>query len=403
VLVLLFGSREPTRNIGITLSWYVGWPLLIFSFFFLPRFWCSICTMSAPGKILQNMIKPTRRLPALITRYSAWIMAILCLVLFWVEIVWDAFQNTLLTAAILLSIAGGALLFSLFFERNVWCRYLCPLGALNAIFSMPSILALRANRQLCDNQCREHACYLGTEELPGCPMFRHPFLVDNNRDCTLCGNCIKNCRLHSIQLNLRLAPEELWGIQEPRLADSFLVTALGAVFFNLARRPELQHMLRSLTGSTDDASFTPLSGSLIFWATALAGWGIYCLFCLLHAFLFIKPFNRLASMLGYGLIPLVLGGFLAYYVRMFLEGAWRLLPNLLAFFSLEMNTATMKLPGAGGAATALHLIVLGGLVSSLYAIYRIMARLHAPQLKMRHLVLPWLYTVMLGALFLKGI
>jgi hypothetical protein len=32
-----------------------------------------------------------------------------------------------------------------------------------------------------------------------------------------------------------------------------------------------------------------------------------------------------------------------------------------------------------------------------------MARLHAPQLKMRHLVLPWLYTVMLGALFLKGI
>ena len=403
ILVLLFGSREPTRNIGITLCWYVGWPLLIFSFFFLPRFWCSICAMSAPGKMIQKFVRPTRRVPWIITRCSAWIMAILCLVVFWVEIVWDAYRNTLLTASILLSIASGSFLFSLLFERNVWCRYLCPLGALNAVFSMPSILALRANRQLCDNQCREHACYLGTEELPGCPMFRHPFLVDNNRDCTLCGNCIKNCKLHSIQLNLRLAPEELWSIQDPRLADSFLVTTLGAVFFSLACRPKLYHLLAPLTGSIDVASVTPLTGSLVFWATALTGWVIFCLFCLLHAICFKKKFRPLASMLGYGLIPVVLGGFLAFYVRMFLEGAWRLLPNLLALFGMDIDYGTIELLSPNGTATLLYLIVLGGLVSSFYAIYRIISRLHAPGLKLRHLFLPMLHALLLGLLFLKGL
>ena len=51
-----------------------------------------------------------------------------------------------LTGVILLAIACGALLFSMLFERYTWCRYACPLGALNAVFSMPSILELRANQ-----------------------------------------------------------------------------------------------------------------------------------------------------------------------------------------------------------------------------------------------------------------
>jgi len=403
ILVLFFGSRDATRNIGITLNWFVGWPLLIFSFFFLPRFWCSVCAMSAPGALLQKFVRPRQRVPLYITRYSAWIMALLCLVVFWVEIVWDAYHNTLLTAAILLSIAAGALVCSLLFERNAWCRYLCPLGGLNAVFSMPSIVALRANRQLCDNQCSEHACYLGFEGQPGCPMFRHPFLVDNNRDCTLCGNCIKNCRLHSIQLNLRLAPEELWSIQEPRLADSFLVTALGAVFFNLAWRPQLYELFRPLTGFIRADGFSPLFGSLIFWGTALGGWAIYSFCCLLQGILFDKPFRRLASLLGYGLIPLVLGGFLAFYVRMFLREFWRLVPNLLDLFGLDMPVGPIELLGREATSTLMHLIILGGLASTLYAISRIIARLHPPQAKRRHLLLPFLYASLLGFLFLHCI
>ena len=35
----------------------------------------------------------------------------------------------------------------------------------------------------------------------------------------------------SIHLNLRLAPQELWNQENPRLSDSILVVSLAAIFF----------------------------------------------------------------------------------------------------------------------------------------------------------------------------
>ena len=55
LFALFFGPQDADKNLGIVLCWYIGWPLLIISFFFLPRFWCSICALSAPGKLLQKL------------------------------------------------------------------------------------------------------------------------------------------------------------------------------------------------------------------------------------------------------------------------------------------------------------------------------------------------------------
>ncbi|MEE4243671.1 MAG: sigma 54-interacting transcriptional regulator, partial [Desulfopila sp.] len=231
LLILFFGPENGEKNIGLTLSWVVGWPLLIFAFFFFARTWCSVCGLSFPGWVAQHVLKPQRPTPQLIRHASGWIMTILCIILFWIEIAWDAYQSPRLTAWIIFTITLGALFCSMLYKRRVWCRYLCPLGAINALFSMPSILELRSNTHMCLNRCTDHLCYTGDGGSAGCPMFRHPFLVDNNRDCILCGQCIKNCRLNSIHLNLRLAPQELWNQQSPRLEDSVLVVSLAAIFF----------------------------------------------------------------------------------------------------------------------------------------------------------------------------
>ena len=95
---------------------------------------------------------------------------------------------------------------------------------------MPAVLEVRSNRHLCMNQCSDHACYAGDNDEQGCPMFRHPFMVDNNRDCIVCGQCMKSCTKQSIQLNVRMAPQELWNIEIPRRADSFLIVSLGQSF-----------------------------------------------------------------------------------------------------------------------------------------------------------------------------
>ena len=242
VLTLFFGPEDPEKNLGITLSWVLGWPLLFFSFFFLARTWCSVCTLALPGTLLQRLVKPTRSTPVFLKKYSGWIMAWLCIIVLWVEVVWNAYESPILTGWIIIAITIGSIFFSLFFSRRAWCRYLCPLGAINAIFAMPSILELRSNRHLCLNRCEDHACYTGMVDKTGCPMFRHPFMVDNNRDCIVCGKCVKHCQRHAVHLNIRMAPQELWEIEAPRRADSFLIISLGAIFFPFALHDELYNL-----------------------------------------------------------------------------------------------------------------------------------------------------------------
>ena len=398
ILVLLFGPQAAEHNLGITLSWHLGWPLLMISFFFLPRLWCSVCALSAPGVLLQKIFKPRRRLPLWLTTRSGWIMAVLCLIVFWVEIVWDAYHDTRLTAGILLTISLGALVFSLLFQRNSWCRYLCPLGAMNAVFSMPSVLELRANRHLCDNQCAEHTCYLGSPHTPGCPMFRQPFMVDNNKDCILCGRCIKNCRLQSIQLNLRITPHELWMIQTPRLADSFLVVALAAIFFPLARH---QQFLQSMASW----ELPPvLAGSLLFWGLIFLAYAAYALLAYLAAWAGRGSFTANLAALGYGLLPLVLGGFLAVHVRLLLNESWRLLPNFFLLFGIETHLAHVSPLSQQGIVTLVNIIILGGLCASLFATRRIMVRqLAGARLAFGHIALVLGSVLLLGVLYLKTI
>ena len=394
LLALFLGPQDdPERNIGLVLSWSIGWPLMLFSFFFLGRIWCSVCSLSLPGNLVQKIIKPKLSVPQFIKDYSSWIMAGFCIIVFWIELVWDAYQDTKLTGFIILGIILGSFLFSIFFKRRAWCRYVCPLGALNAIFAMPSTMELRANRHLCVNTCQERLCYQGDAEHEGCPMFRHPFLVDNNRDCTLCGNCIKTCPHDSIQVNLRIAPLELWNMQSPRVADSFLVVALAAIFFPLLLHKEFL----ALSGKY---SMPHLAGSLILFGLIGIFIGIYSLFSWQQARMSKSNFTHIFAASGYGYIPLVLGGFLAVYFEMFMAGAWRLVPLILSTIGVPMTETGYRLLSREATETLQHLIVTGGLLASLYATYRIVKRYTLESFSLKLYGLPYGFLLASGLLFL---
>jgi CRP-like cAMP-binding protein/polyferredoxin len=400
LLALFFGPRDdPERNIGLVLSWSIGWPLMLFSFFFLGRIWCSVCSLSLPGNIAQLFVKPSKSVPQFLKDYSGWIMAIFCIVVFWIELVWDAYRNTRLTGMIILGIILGAFIFSVIFKRRAWCRYICPLGALNAVFAMPSIMELRANRHLCVNTCQSRLCYQGDETHEGCPMFRHPFLVDNNRDCIICGNCIKNCPHDSIQVNMRIAPLELWLIQAPRVADSFLVVSLSAIFF-----PLLLH--RDFLELTAGYSMPHLAGSLMMFGLIAVFIVIYSLFSWQQARITGKTFKYIFASTGYGFIPLVLGGFLAVYFEMFIAGAWRLLPMVMSVFGVSPDSlnAGHRMLSREATMTLQHLIVTGGLLASLYATYRIIKRYIATAaFSFKFYGLPYVFLLASGILFLLAL
>lgn len=375
---LFWGPSQGEKNIGLTMSWIVGWPLLIFAFFFLSRIWCSVCGLSVPGWLAQFVVKPTRPTPQFIRRHSGWIMALLCIILFWVEITWNAYDSPRLTAWIIFTVTMGALVSSVLFKRRMWCRYLCPLGAINALFSMPSILELRANTHMCVNRCSDYACYSGDESGGGCPMFRHPFLVDNNRDCILCGQCIKNCKLNSVHLNLRLAPQELWNQQSPRLEDSILVVSLAGIFYPFVvnqRHPDWLFRGSEFIGLPGSAGSLALMNSTVFFLCI----GFYvCGYLGMSSIVARrtgKGWRETAAVLGYGMIPLVLGAFMAAHLEIFVDGFWRLPANFIELAGLNLHILPGRLMSRDATVLLQLITLLGALLASLYANHRILQRL----------------------------
>ena len=401
LISLFFGPVAAEHNIGLTLSWVVGWPLLIFSFFFLARTWCSICGLSVPGWLAQLVLKPERPTPQFIKRYSGWIMAFLCILLFWIETSWNAYQSPRLTAWIIFTITLCSLFFSMFFKRRVWCRYLCPLGAINSLFSMPSILELRSNTHMCMNRCIDRLCYTGDDEAEGCPMFRHPFLVDNNRDCILCGQCVKNCKLNSIHLNLRLAPQELWNQQSPRLEDSFLIVSLAAIFYPFAfnqHNPEFIRNWAVTVSGTGLPESLPLATGILFLACILFYLTGYAIMSQIYARITGNSPKVTAAILGYGMIPLVLGAFMAAHLEILVSGLWMLPANLLEMIGMKAIYSAGRVMSRDTTFVLQFITVFGGFVASLYASHRIIKRLLAGRLYSLKMFLPSALLLCLSAI-----
>ncbi len=403
VMFLFLGPGNPESNAGLTLGWSIGWPLMFFSFFFLARTWCSVCSLAVPGTLLQNLIKPTRKTPLFIKNFSGWIMAILCIIVFWVEIVWDAYSNPYLTGGIILVITFGSVCFSVLYSRRIWCRYLCPLGAVNAIFSMPSVVELRSNRHVCLNRCQSHACFMGDADITGCPMFRHPYLVDNNRDCIMCGKCIKNCDNSSIQLNLRLAPQELWALETPRRADSFLIVSMGAIFFPFALQNQFSDLVQYLVSLLGQVNITlpfHFVGSIAFFAIIfLFQVGYYAMVTVQSVYARMDK-EFLLPLFGYGFIPLILGGYMAVHLEFFVSGAGRIVPNIQELFGQTVSYENVRLISSDSTYVLQFLTVMGGLLASLYATYRVIERaLAGDVLTSKALIIPFSFLIVLAGLF----
>ena len=404
IIALFFGPQNGVSNAGITMGWYIGWPLMFFSFFFLARTWCSVCTLAVPGRILQNLVKSRKKTPSSIKNNSGWIMAILCILVFWLEVVWEAHSTPYLTGGIILAVTTGSIIFSVLYSRRSWCRYLCPLGAVNAIFSMPAIIELRSNRHVCLNRCQERACFVGGATGLGCPMFRNPYLVDNNRDCIMCANCIKNCNNSSIQLNIRIAPNELWTLKNPRKADSFLVISMGAILFPFALPEKFSQLVDRLVAAFAESGVVIpdfLAGSLIFFTLILVFQLGYYVMVMAQCFYVRTERERLLPLLGYGFIPLILGGYMAFHLEAFVSGAGRIVPNIQEWLGLQYSYENIRLISSDSTYVLKALTVAGGLLASLYATYRLTERSIAGSvLNIKPLMIPFSFLFALAGLFL---
>ncbi|MBW4525993.1 MAG: 4Fe-4S binding protein [Phormidium tanganyikae FI6-MK23] len=336
VTVLMVAPQSRDRNFALNLFWAWWWMLILISFPFVGRLWCSICPFMIYGELAQKIslwLYPRKlqlwpRQSA--EKWGGWFLfGMFTLILLWEEL-WNLENTAYLSGYLLLLITAGAVIFSVLFERRFWCRYLCPIGGMNGLFAKLSMIELRAQQGICSATCTTYQCYKGGAqkgeglETGGCPIYSHPAQLQDNRDCVLCMTCLKACPHRSVELNLRPPGIELWTTHHPSYSELCLLFLLfGAVF--LHRLPAIEQLVGI------SLHLDRFSNHAIVSIFALMLPGTIAL--IFHQLLRLlnrrsRPFLELA----YGYLPLVLGVSLAHYLHLGLTEAGRILPVTVATF-----------------------------------------------------------------------
>jgi len=208
-VTLIWGDSLAGR-IANGLVWGLWWPTLIVLFLVVGRIWCPFCPISLAGRFTGRAYSLGRKPAAWMKKHAGIAMTVLFLAIIWSERVFHMPQTPPATGVFLLALASFPAVLGVLYEREVWCRYLCPLGALSAGFAVPSPVVVHANPTVCASQCTTHDCSKGSEREAGCPVFLHPLYVRDAHFCKLCFACLRSCRHQSAKLYLRLPMLDLW-------------------------------------------------------------------------------------------------------------------------------------------------------------------------------------------------
>jgi CRP-like cAMP-binding protein len=351
ILQLIFSPHLTVTMKVFSLVWGLWWPGLAVISPFLGRLWCTICPFSSIMDFVQKKINLRLPIPAFIMKYDYLIVSTLFLFIFWIEIFTEMRFNSLYTAFLLILIQLAAIFISILFPRHAWCRHFCPLGGFIGTASIGSILEVRADPEVCLNKCTTFECYVGKEKVPGCPMSQHLPYLDNNLDCKLCFNCVRNCQHGSVQVNLRVPAREVWHLTRVNQGYTIFIGVMLAILFPIIYFEPLQ----KIWPSSEWHLWFTISYFAFAFIGGVLGWWIG------------KPFKTksasIRTKLVFSFTPLVIAGHIIYQVS-YIPGIQALL--LGAGYQTPSGFQTIFVPAlsvAQGIATIIGLILTSLTVS----------------------------------------
>lgn len=311
LLALLFlGPSDPLKNPASLFSWALGWPALVGGAFLWARFWCSLCPMGTIGHLAKKLVALERPFPTFLKNRSDLLIAGAVLFIIWLETATDMRNSPFNVGLLLLVITLCSVFVSIVFERQSWCRYLCPLGGMTGVMARASVVELRADQNVCASQCKSPECYLGSEKLGGCPLGQVAPTVQSNLDCKLCGNCVKNCPHGAINLNLRIPGLELLAMQRTNAGTAFLVISmLGGLISELVRKMPVYELLTAGVPLPEWGRFTGAFLVVVAGVNAVSAIATAA-----SRRMYGDTFTENFARFGMALLPLTLMSFLAYHV-----------------------------------------------------------------------------------------
>ncbi len=283
------------------LVWGLWWPALIVLFLLIGRVWCPFCPIALAGRFTGRAYSLGRKPAAWMKKHTGVAMTVLFLAIIWSERVFHMPQSPAATGVFLIVLASLPAVLGVVYEREAWCRYLCPLGALSAGYAVPSPVVVHANQTVCASQCTTHECSKGSDDEPGCPVFLHPLYVRDAHFCKLCFACLRNCRHQSAKLYLRLPLLDIWRRAElsPTLIPFATITFFAALVLLASQK--------DAWGTRTAAGFT-----VAMLAAVVAGTGLAAL---LPRLLCHNEDRTPASRAAFGLLVVAWGPLMAFHLE----------------------------------------------------------------------------------------
>lgn len=228
ILICLTAAGSAIAAAANDVVWMLWEPAVFGLFLLLGSVWCTVCPLSSGGRAVQRLFSLDRPPPAWLLRWGTWLSAAAFVLVLWSEEFFHVTVNPRPTGVLLLALILASVVCCALWQREVWCRHLCPLGRLGVALSPVAPLTVAARRSVCASTCTTHDCYKGNDTAPGCPVWHHPQLVGEAHRCKTCLTCLQSCPHGSAGLYLRPRLRSAWRLVS---SESYVVPFALTVFF----------------------------------------------------------------------------------------------------------------------------------------------------------------------------
>ena len=217
-IVLAWGVHPPpgvdaklyAKSNLVTLTiWGLWWPLMIWCAVLLGRAWCAVCPLELLSNVAERLARALGFQQRVLSRWLAGGVVTVGLYATLQLLVASAqlHRTPAYTGWFLIGLLSLAALAGLLFKDRAFCRGFCPVGLLLSTYGRGGMLAVRAGSRLGCEQCTSRGCVRAANRYRvtarSCPSLLNPAKLASNRDCLLCGHCIKSCEPGSMRLWLR--------------------------------------------------------------------------------------------------------------------------------------------------------------------------------------------------------
>jgi len=212
--------------------WGLWWPAIVWVTFLLGRAWCIVCPLELVStqaeKLGARLGLAQRPLASWLAKGSLVILFFACLQMLVPGI--QIHRVPHYTSLFLVTSLGLAFAVGLFFKDRAFCRGFRPVALLLSAYGRGGMLAVRPASSGCCKPGRP------APNARACPSLLNPARLNSNKDCLVCGDCLKADHAGTMQLLLR-APYSNADTREPIASwpiTLFVMVVSGFVTYELS-------------------------------------------------------------------------------------------------------------------------------------------------------------------------